>query len=202
MRSPSNTFVFVLYNLRYITADSRQTRSSVGGAKDRRNQVTLIVRGSETTNVFRLLGADENGATYALGWVLNHSLHLRRLVIAAIFGKLQDTHECVISLQKHGLDGGYTDLEAQAGNKWHFVLEAKRGWSVPSKVQLARYGPRLGKTQAGLQRLVTVSAADRAFAAEHLPHRIDGIALSHMSWTDLAKLARRAQVLASGFDEK
>jgi hypothetical protein len=36
--------------------------------------VTLTVRGSEMASVFRLWGADENSATFALGWALNQSL--------------------------------------------------------------------------------------------------------------------------------
>jgi hypothetical protein len=164
--------------------------------------VTLVIHGSEIANVFRLLGADENSATFALGWVLDHSLHMRKLMVGMIFDKPQDIDECVITLQKHSLDGGYTDLEAQVANQWHFVLEAKRGWDVPSRRQLARYSPRLKSAKASLQRLVSVSAADQSFAAEHLPRGVDGIAVSHLSWTDIAQLARKAQGLAGGFEEK
>jgi hypothetical protein len=183
-------------------ADSVQTSSREGGARHERKQVTLTVHGSETANVFRLLGADENSATFALGWLLNHSLHMRRLLVGAVFNKPQDVKECVIALQKHSLDGGYTDIEVQAGNRWHFVLEAKRGWDVPSRRQLAQYSTRLKRTQTAVQRLVTVSAADRTFAAEHLPRRIDGIGVSHFSWTDIAQFAKRAQALARGFEER
>lgn len=164
--------------------------------------MTLTVHGSDTANVFRLLGADENSATFALGWVLNQSVHMRRLTVGAIFGKPLDVDECVITLQKHHLDGGYTDLEAQVANQWHFVLEAKRGWDVPSTRQLARYSPRLKSTQASVQRLITVSAADSTFAAKHLPRQVDGISVSHFSWTDIARFARKAQALAGAFDEK
>jgi hypothetical protein len=164
--------------------------------------VTLTVHGSETNNVFRLLGADENSATFALGWVLKHSVHLRRLVVGTIFGKPLDVKECVIALQKHNLDGGYTDIEAHGGDRWHFVLEAKRGWAVPSKGQLARYCPRLIETKAALQRLVSVSAADQTFATEHLPSRIGKIGVSHLSWTQISRLARKARELSAGFEER
>ena len=164
--------------------------------------MTLIIRGSEIANVFRLLGNDENSATFALGWVLDHSLNFRRLVVNAIFGKSLDVKESVIALQKHRPDGGYTDLEAQSDPKWHFVLEAKRGWDIPSRAQLSRYGARLAATNAALQRLVTVSAADQEFAAQRLPHKIGEASVRHLSWTDVLNLSKQAHALAAAFEEK
>jgi hypothetical protein len=44
----------------------------------------------------------------------------------AWFGSTIDPSNAVISLQKHGADGGYTDLKFQAGLRYHAILEAKR----------------------------------------------------------------------------
>src|SRR5579859_7491138 len=103
--------------------------------------MTLTAHGSEALSVFGLLKTDENSATYALGWALDRSLSLRQLFVDSIFGKPQDVTESVIALQKHNADGGYTDLEAWAADRWHIVLKAKCGWEVPSAAQLSRYSP-------------------------------------------------------------
>jgi hypothetical protein len=126
----------------------------------------------------------------------------RRLLVGAIFSESLAVDECIIDLQKHSLHGGYTDIEARAGNRWHFVLEAKRGWEVPSKDQLSLYSARLTGANAAAQRLVTLSAADGAFAAEHLPDKIDEIAITHLSWTDILRLSHQAQAVATAFDER
>jgi hypothetical protein len=164
--------------------------------------VTLVVRGSEVFNVFGLSGTDENSATYALGWALEKSVNLRQLFVHEILGGPQEPEEWVITLQRHSEDGGYTDLEAWVGDKWHFLLEAKRGWDIPTKHQLSRYSTRLIATGATLQRLVTLSAADRSFAASHLPNKISEVPVTHLSWTDILRLSRQAQALASGTGER
>lgn len=164
--------------------------------------MTLNIRGSEPESVFRLLGGDENSATYALGWTLDRSPAFRALMTKAWFGHSTGTSSSVITLQRHAEDKGFTDLEFQQGLRYHAVLEAKRWWSVPSEKQLRRYKPRLKAYGAEHHRLVTVSSADAAFAARHLPSDIGGVKLVHLSWGDIQRLAKQANSRASKFDEK
>ena len=53
-----------------------------------RSPVALTVRGTQPKSVFRLNGADENSASFALGWVLEQSAHFRRAVAEAIYGEV------------------------------------------------------------------------------------------------------------------
>ena len=115
--------------------------------------------GSRPTNVFRLGGADDNSASFALAWVLEHSPTYLKLVAEETFGEVVDLEDVVIALQKHGEDGGYTDVEIQAGHRFHAILEAKRGWGVATEGQLRRYVPRLLACGARRQRVISVSAA-------------------------------------------
>jgi hypothetical protein len=92
--------------------------------------MVIIVRGSEPKSVFRLNGADENSATYALGWVLEQSHNFRLAMISAWVGEAVDVNDVVITLQKHGSDGGYTDIEVHSGLRIHAIVEAKRWWDA------------------------------------------------------------------------
>lgn len=158
--------------------------------------------GSQPTTVFRLNGNDENSATFALGWVLERSPTYLKLVADEVFGPGMDLSDVVITLQKHGADGGYTDIEIQAGHRFHAILEAKRGWDVATVDQLARYVPRLVSSGAKQQRVVSVSAAAQQQAMRRLPQHLDGIGVVHLSWTHLQQLAQRGCTTATRFEER
>ena len=52
------------------------------------------------------------------------------------------------------------------------------------------------------RRLISVSAADRSYAARRLPAQLEGICIHHLSWRDLQALASKARALATGSQEK
>jgi hypothetical protein len=84
----------------------------------------------------------------------------------------------------------------------HAILEAKLSWNLPTIDQLNRYLNRLITAGAKHQRLISVSAADQADADRQLPSSLQGIRLRHLSWSDLQRMARKAQPLASRLQEK
>ena len=160
----------------------------------------LRISGSKAANVFRLIGRDENSASFAVGWTLKSSPHFRDTVLEWVFGERVESGEAVISLQKHKEGGGFTDIEIQDGNRLHVILEAKVGWTVPGQDQLELYRPRL--KGAARERFISVSAADADFACRYLPQLVDGVGVVHLSWQSLQKLAVKARAEASGFEEK
>jgi hypothetical protein len=164
--------------------------------------MAIYLHGEELTNVFRLAGSDENSASYALGWTLDRSLHYRSLVLKEAFGDCIDASDAAITLQSHGEDGGYTDIEIRSGQAVHAILEDKLSWNLPTINQFYRYVNRLVTAGAKHQRLISVSAADQAHARRQLPPSLHGIGLSHLSWSDLRRLAREAEPLTSILHEK
>jgi len=106
------------------------------------------------------------------------------------------------TLQKHGSDGGYTDIEVHSEPRFHAIMEAKRWWDVPTEQQLRRYQPRLAGGGAQMQRLVSISSADAAFGRRRLPKHIEGAEVIHQSWGDVQRLARQAHAESTGFEEK
>jgi hypothetical protein len=164
--------------------------------------MALIVRGSAPASVFQLAGTDENSATYGLGWALEKSLALRRALVHFLLQEDLDVTNAVIWLQKHGEDGGYTDLEIHAGQEFHLFIEAKKGWQVPKREQLLKYRPRLTASGARRQRIVSLSSAPAAFIANNLPADMDGVKVIHLSWRDVQRMATAARQTASALEEK
>jgi hypothetical protein len=164
--------------------------------------MALTIYGNQPVSVFRLNGADENSASFALGWVLDQSAVYRKLVIETVFGEALDVGDVKIALQEYDEDGGYTDLEVHAGSRFHLILEAKRRRDLPTRKQLEGYMHRLVAKGAERRRLVSVSAADQALALRALPPDLKGVPIVHVSWSDLQQLAEKARSIATGFEEK
>ncbi|MHC2823621.1 hypothetical protein ACVMBY_007181 [Bradyrhizobium huanghuaihaiense] len=164
--------------------------------------MALTIHDSPVANVFRLAGADENSATFALGWAIEHSGHLRKHLLRTWLGTPMDISIPTIWLQKHGEDGGYTDIEIYSGSHFHAIIEAKRGWNVPTEQQLRRYRPRLTSRRTDTQRLITITSADADFARRRLPSAIDGALVVHQSWGDVQRLTNQAHAEATSFEEK
>ncbi len=126
--------------------------------------MTFSVFGVEPLTVFRLMGADENSGTFALGWTLQHSKSLLEHLVQQVFGTSLGPEPIAIALQTHSADGGYTDIELVQGRRFHAVFEAKRWWQLPSRTQFERYLPRLTAARARLKRFVSISGASKSFA--------------------------------------
>lgn len=163
--------------------------------------MTLRVRDSAPSNVFGLLGSDENSATYAFGWALDQVESLRRRVVETLFGKPLPVDDSQVWLQRHGADGGYTDIEIRKDGTFDVIFEAKRGWELPTLAQLQRYVVRLSKSR-GARCLVTLTAADREFAHRHLPQSVEGVELRHLSWTDVRGLIHKARSDTGAYADK
>ncbi|MEA1830934.1 hypothetical protein U8607_02465 [Methylobacterium durans] len=163
--------------------------------------VTLQIYGREPASVFSVFGSKENTATLALGWCLEHCPAL----LAALLDHLQiarvSTEMPRIELQQHGDDGGFTDIEIIVPGSYHIIIEAKKGWILPSAQQLGRYVARLHTTGPGTKVMVSVSAASEIFANHYLPS-LNNAALKHLSWAGIRRLVRRAHAQAHRFDQK
>jgi hypothetical protein len=150
----------------------------------------LLLHGREVHTVFDLLGDNENDITYSLGWALAHSPRL----IAGLLGELteDDPGEIVaVRLQEFVSGGGFTDIEVDAE---HFavIIEAKRGWTLPTATQLQLYAPRLSKHTGGA--VVSMSECSSAWAQPRLPVTVGGqVPVQHLSWRHVTELATAAE---------
>ncbi len=165
-----------------------------GGARQGSNETdsarmtAITVHGRSVETIFDLLGQRENDLTYALGWGLANAPELTRGFLADLYG-FDVGEPTVISLQESGGDRGYTDIELVSENS-HLVIEAKRGWVVPTIAQLARYVPRLALSPNPM--LVALTECSPAFARHRLPANVSGVEVKHRSWAHLVKITDEA----------
>jgi hypothetical protein len=146
----------------------------------------LANHGRAVQSVFDLLGWRENDLTAALGFTLAKSPKL----LASVIGLAGlPTDPVSLRLETRGHDGR-TDLELEAPT-WLAVVEAKRGWNLPTTAQLRRYAKRV--TNHGSGALITLSDCSQAWATggRGLPRAVDGVPVKHVPWSAIQDALRK-----------
>ena len=160
----------------------------------------LRLHGEEVDTVFHLLGKNENDMTKSLGWCLSQVPSF----LDALGGELGtpdlSTHHAVIRLQEHQLETGITDLEIYAPGYAAWIIEAKRGFTVPSVDQLEKYATRLAqlKDRNAVRGLAVLAASDRndqwlSQQIQRLSDEIDHIPVYALSWRKVRRMAEEAR---------
>lgn len=166
--------------------------------------MTLLRYSRLVESVFSLLGDDEKALTDTLAWVLDSCPTFRRAFLKSLTARAPQGDELEVATQTHGEDAGFTDIEISGSNDLHLVIEAKRGWILPSVEQLRRYAKRLSRNGLPKQAniLVSLSECSGTYAALFLPHKVRGILVRHLSWRDVLNLSLRSKRFASTVIEK
>src|SRR4030067_462338 len=102
----------------------------------------LFLHGQKIESVFELIVDKENDITFSIGWILSNSPSFLEEILLNIFPDIPTKDlisEKTIFLQEH-TRGGITDIEIQSENVY-VIIEAKKGYDFPSKIQLKRYIP-------------------------------------------------------------
>lgn len=147
--------------------------------------VELRLHGEQVQTVFDLLGKKENDITYSLGWALSQSDRLATALLEDVFPGDTPGELRAVRLQEFLAEGGYTDIEVES-ERFDLILEAKRGWNLPSRRQLTQYAPRLhGKSASAI---LVVSECSPDFARHRLPKSVDGVRVAYRSWKQVAQL--------------
>ncbi len=150
----------------------------------------LFLHGREAKTVFDLLGHDENDITFSVGWALAQSDSFLRGLIRHIFPGQPIGQIGGIYLQDHAEDGGYTDIEVVADHA-HLIIEAKRGWNLPSNRQLEKYAPRLrGKTAN--RAIAVIAECTPAYARSKLPKATKVIPVCYLSWKQVSQITHQS----------
>jgi len=98
------------------------------------------------TSFYELLGEKEDDMTYGLGYVLSKSPALLTLTLKQYVHKYIEPEFCKIQLQRHeSKDKGYSDIEIWYREKRLLIIEAKKGWILPTQDQLEKYKGRFTK---------------------------------------------------------
>ncbi len=155
----------------------------------------LFLHNRKADSVFHLLGEDENDISYSVAWALSQCTPFLREFIQKVVGIRLESNGVIIRLQHPETDGGITDIEIESPMEFYAIIEAKRGWDLPNRIQLTKYANRASfrKTKAPIKCLVALSECSREYALYNLEScKIEGVPVKPVSWKEIAKLAIKA----------
>ena len=156
----------------------------------------LTLHGREVDTAFDLLGYGENALTAALGYTLSRSPELLEAVLQHIPGGPVTAGlgaGAVLAMEDRD-NAGRTDLEIRLPGRL-LVVEAKKGWNLPTEAQLGQYANRV--TAAGGGALVTLSTCSTQWAATALPAHVQGVPVHHLAWSGVLANIGSARAAAS-----
>ena len=123
----------------------------------------LNLHGRRVETVFHVVGRHENAITKSLGWCLSQVPSFLDRLGCELGTPGLSARNATVRLQEHQAGAGVTDLELHAPGYAAWIVEAKRGFTVPSTAQLKTYAARLGepRCRAASRGLVVLAASDR-----------------------------------------
>jgi len=106
----------------------------------------------------------------------------------AIVGRKLTVNDISVRLQHHETNQGYTDIEI-IGRDIHLIVEAKRGWSLPSLAQLRKYARRIEREREH-HRLIVLAECSPDYGRRHLPRDVSGVPLTYISWKQIYRMSQ------------
>lgn len=159
------------------------------------DRLPLSRHGRAMTSVFSLLGSDENDLTAALGWALRSGTNLLEALLADLEPAPTGP---TMRIDLEVPDGaGRTDLELH-GTTHGVIIEAKRGWQLPTIEQLAAYAPRLHGLP--IAHLLTLSDCSPEWARAQLPAVVADVQVTHMPWSRVSQHLTAARRRSGGHE--
>lgn len=154
---------------------------------------SLYLSEKPVETVFSLIGNDENAMTASLGWVLTQCPALLKKLLEKLGIAYDDGIR--VDLQKHSSGKGFTDIEILLDNKFHIIIEAKKGFNVPDISQLEKYALRLNddkKSKDSVKLLIVLAESDRKdeWLNSNLPNKVMGIEINPISWQEIRILCQ------------
>jgi len=156
----------------------------------------LLLHNRRIDSVFQLLGEKENDLTFAVGWALANS----RSFLGSFLKEIGCAHSTIgdstiVRLQTHESKRGITDIEIESGNDFFIIVEAKRGWHLPSRNQLSKYLGRhsFSSAKARFKAVVVLSECSKQYFNEFVEKpRHQGARLLDLPWKEVFHCSRRA----------
>lgn len=156
----------------------------------------LLLRGTRIRSIFQLLGERENDLTYSLAWALSQSPQFLKALIQSAIQSPPTPEHVTIRLQHSEAGAGITDVEIESPGEFFLLIEAKRGWNLPSIEQLAKYARRraFSTGQHAARKILVLSECSAAYAKSHLATlNISGIEIAPVSWKFVADAPEAAK---------
>ncbi len=159
-------------------------------------------------SVFQLLGQHENDITNSVAWALARCPAFLRAFVRHATGWSGDCSEASLFLQKHETAGGITDVEIVLQPHFHIIAEAKRGWNLPTRVQLETYARRdsFSRSDAAVKKLVVLSECSPRYALDTLAQldarTVAGNDVVPISWKEMHDFASGTREKGSNAEKR
>lgn len=171
---------------------------------------TISVYGKELESIFELLGTKEDNISYSVGWALSNSPtflkeFLKLCVSEEILSEYSDEVEnTIIRLQQYEKKKGFTDFEIELPGRFFILIEAKRGWNLPSANQIDKYLKRSSfvSNEAPIKKLIVLSECEENYALNYqeLPETQEVI--GYLPWKAVYSSVTKAISRSTGHAEK
>lgn len=161
---------------------------------------TLESYGKEIHSIFQLLGDKENDITLSMSWALAKCSEFLKALIISITGIAPPNDDISILNQRYDANTGITDIEITDFQTFHMIIEAKRGWILPSADQLTKYSLRsdFQNSPCGKKYIVTMSECTHPYADAYLPfHEINQIPVKHISYREIYQMAKAVRPVSN-----
>jgi hypothetical protein len=166
----------------------------------------LYIFDKKIESIFQLLGENEDNISYSVGYVFaNSSSFLHNFLSKININVDFEPNEIIIRLQQIEKGAGRTDFEIIHKNKFHIIVEAKRGWTFPSIEQLEEYStrPSFVESIADYKRIIVCNESIPAFTTTHFTvNIINSIPVEVISWKEIFNIAQGSKAIGQGIGNK
>jgi hypothetical protein len=153
----------------------------------------LYIFDNKIETIFQLIGQKENDISYSVGYSFANcpkflEFFLEHLKLATNY----QPDKIRIKLQTHEKNKGFTDFEIIQEDTFHIIIEAKRGWNFPTRIQLKKYisRPSFKKTSAKTKLIVVFNESTPLYSKAHFKGSpIKSIPAIVISWHTIRNLA-------------
>ena len=156
----------------------------------------MILKGynKDINSVFELLGNNENDITKSIAFCLSRCLAFTELFLFENGVELQQNDfETLLVTYQQTQEEGITDIEIIVPGKIRIIIEAKKGFNIPSVDQLNKYASDLKKSSETYTYLWTLSDSLYIEAFKRLPQSVNEIHINHITYETVLKIAEKAQ---------
>jgi hypothetical protein len=165
----------------------------------------LLLYNKKVDSFFDLLGTGEDDISYGLGWCLANSGYFLNHFLSGLFNRTLSKVEqknISILLQATEREKGRTDFEILLPGEFALIIEAKKGWQLPTSEQLKQYTNRSVFINVRRKLIISLSECKQFYANCYLPKNVNGVTVKHYGFQEINQFLKRAKAETKGIHEK
>ncbi len=167
----------------------------------------LYIHGHRANSIFQLLGENANDISCSVAWALAKCPAFLNAFLNSLIQINVTTKDVEIRLQQHvkkNQKRGITDIEIRAPGIF-IIIEAKKGWNLPSHKQLEKYATRSDfiDSIATNKFILALSECSQEYVnATWDTHEINGLPVKSVSWAEIITLAEKTSKRGSNSEKR